>query len=126
MFASCGEEASESESSTKEIVKKEVPPIQIGNLEVMRKDLGEMNWPKAKKSCAALGGGWRLPTKGELEMLYENKDKIGGFVNDYYWSSTEFIGAESLVWKLQFDFGKTGSGVKKSYESNYVRAVRSI
>ena len=41
------------------------------------------------KACAALGGGWRLPTKDELNILYENKDKIGGFASNNYWSSTE-------------------------------------
>lgn len=68
--------------------------VKIGNLEVMTEDLGEltMNWDDAMKACAALGDGWRLPTKDELNILYENKDKIGGFGNDdywNYWSSTE-------------------------------------
>ncbi len=53
--------------------------IKIGNLEVMTEDLGEMNWDDAMKACADLGDGWRLPTKDELNLLYENKEKIGGF-----------------------------------------------
>jgi hypothetical protein len=32
---------------------------------------------------------WYLPSYDELNKLYENKDYIGGFSNDYYWSSTE-------------------------------------
>ena len=35
----------------------------VGNLEVMTEDLGEMNWEDAMKACADLGDGWRLPTK---------------------------------------------------------------
>ena len=30
----------------------------------------ECNWDKAKKWCADLGGGWRLPTKDELLIIY--------------------------------------------------------
>ena len=51
-----------------------------------------MTWEDAKKACAALGDGWRLPTKDELNILYENKDKIGGLIHQLrspYWSSTE-------------------------------------
>ena len=70
--------------------------IIIGNLEVMTEDLAEMNWSDAMKNCADpryldshMGNGWRLPTKDELNILYENQEKIGGFGFNYYWSSTE-------------------------------------
>jgi hypothetical protein len=32
--------------------------------------------------------GWRLPSIEELKILFINKDLIGGFKDDYYWSST--------------------------------------
>ena len=32
---------------------------------------------------------WYLPSKNELNKLYQNKAAIGGFTGDYYWSSTE-------------------------------------
>jgi subtilisin-like proprotein convertase family protein len=32
---------------------------------------------------------WRLPTKYELKLMYSQKVAIGGFSNDFYWSSTE-------------------------------------
>ena len=37
-----------------------------------------MNWQDAKKACEDLGSGWRLPSKGELLILYKNMDKIWG------------------------------------------------
>lgn len=32
---------------------------------------------------------WYLPSKTELDKLYDNRNLIGGFANNYYWSSTE-------------------------------------
>jgi hypothetical protein len=52
------------------------------------KDLKKMNWNKATKYCEEKGNGWHLPTKDELDKLYQQKDLIGGFDNFYYWSST--------------------------------------
>ena len=96
--------------------------IKIGNLEVMTEDLGEMNWEDAKKACADLGDGWRLPTKDELNLLYENKEKIGGCANDYYWSSTEDDG--SSAWVQYFFNGLQTTNRKTS--ANYVLAVRAF
>ena len=61
--------------------------FKIG-LEVMSTDLGEFSWEDAKKACADLGDGWRLPTKEELIFLYGKKDEIGNFVPQDY----EYIG----------------------------------
>ena len=52
------------------------------------KDLRKMNWNKAVKACEEKGNGWHLPTKDELDKLYQQKDLIGEFDNFYYWSST--------------------------------------
>ena len=65
-------------------------PIRLQKFDVAQYDfIEEMNWGDAKAACAKLGKGWRLPTKDELNLLYQNKDKIGGFAGAYYWSSTE-------------------------------------
>ena len=96
--------------------------IKIGNLEVMTEDLGNMNWDDAVKACADLGDGWRLPTKDELNILYENKDKIGGFATKYYWSSTEVVNYNA--WGQDFFSGLQSFGSKTN--ANYVRAVRAF
>jgi hypothetical protein len=96
--------------------------IIIGTLEIMKNDLGTLTWTDAASACAALGDGWRLPTIDELIILETNKDKIGGFVNSLYWSSTEVAPANAYI--QSFVEVKTANDDK-----NYlfhVRAVRSI
>ena len=107
--------------------------FKVGNLEVMTEDLAEMmNWDQAKQACAAFGDGWRLPTKDELNVLYENKDNIGGFYPNYYWSIT--IGEENQLsiypWVQYFNasgnqfFNYEGDpGTHNEYS---VRPVRSL
>ncbi|NQY67337.1 MAG: DUF1566 domain-containing protein, partial [Flavobacteriales bacterium] len=80
----------------------------------------------AAKICSdlVLGGysDWYLPSKEELNKLYLNRVAIGGFANNYYWSSTEdeFI----YAWLQIFPSGNQFSD-DKSY-TNYVRAVRAF
>ena len=50
--------------------------IKLGNLEVFKNDIGEFSYFDAKLECAKIGGGWRVPTKEELNQLFENKDTI--------------------------------------------------
>jgi|Laugresbdmm110sd_1035091.scaffolds.fasta_scaffold05344_3 hypothetical protein len=98
-------------------------PIRIRNLEVAQNDFPkEMTWYDAKKACTDLGNGWRLPTKDELNLLYINKDKIGGFADYYYWSSTEYN--NSYAWIQDFDGGKQYDDYKS--DKYYVRAVRAF
>ena len=98
--------------------------IKIGNLEVAQFDFPEeMIWVDAKAACAKLGKGWRLPTKAELNILFRNKTKIGGFKKDAYWSSTGNE-KDGEAWNQSFDGGdqyNSASGV-----AIYVRAVRSF
>ena len=92
----------------------------INGLEVSD-NLGRMNWHEAKIACKKLGTGWRLPTKDELNMLYENKEEIGGFASNYYWSSTE--SDTNVAWRQDFLDGNQSSNGKNLY--NYVRSVRA-
>ena len=140
MLASCGADATESATSNQSDVAAEgestTSTIKIGNIEVMTEDLttedlGGMNWNEAKEACAKVGDGWRLPTKDELNILYENKDKIGGFAEYAYWSSTE---GENSMYHSDRRNGKMwqqrlGNGIKSTStknKRNRVRAIRSL
>ena len=99
-------------------------PIKIGNLEVAQNDFPKgMAWIEAKNACANLGSGWRLPTKNELNLMYLNKDKIGGFAINFYWSSTE--SGSSNAWWQNFFSGSQNVSNKDGYNRN-VRAVRAF
>ena len=105
-----------------ELKKTSFKTVKIGNLEVMSEDLGEMSWEFAKMACKNLGDGWRLPTKDELNVLYENKEKIGGFAYNAYWSSTEFENRDA--W-----YKDVTSGRQDYFNKNFnfgVRAVRAF
>ena len=104
---------------TKEMIGEN---IKIGELEVLTRDVGKFSWDEAVKACIALGDGWRLPTKDELNMLYENNEKIGGFSNVNYWSGKE--GDDENAWRQNFH-NATQVSTSKSF-ANYVRAVRTI
>jgi hypothetical protein len=71
------------------------------------------------------GGGytdWYLPSKDELNKLYLNRTAIGGFANDYYWSSTEIFNTLAIL--KNFGFGNE-ENLGKSYPA-YVRAIRAF
>ena len=127
ILASCGSNESESTASNESTVNvngREVSTVKVGNLEVMTEDLGHMSWDDAKKACADLGDGWRLPTKDELNVLYENKDEIGGFANFFYWSSTEF--GYGNAWRQHFGTGSQSTGYKENNLYGGVRSVRAF
>ena len=117
MLASCG-----SNESTVNVNGREVSTVKIGNLEVMTEDLGDMTWNEAMEACADLGVGWRLPRRNELQVLYNNRDKIGGFANSYYWSSTEKNKNDVYYHSFVIDF----QSLNGKFSNFYVRAVRSI
>jgi hypothetical protein len=107
---------------------------KISNLEVAQKDFTDvMYWKDAKDACAELGDGCRLPTKDELNILYKNKDKIGGFADFGYWSSTEGdnVSRESdgvirawSAWSQNFYYGYQYDGEKRY--NHYVRPIRFL
>ena len=96
-------------------------PVRIEGLEVAQNDFPEeINWDDAGKACKALGDGWRLPTKDELNLMYLNKDRIGGFANNNYWSSKVYL--NDFAWLQFFYNGFQDVSVKSNL--NFVRAVR--
>ena len=99
-------------------------PIKIGNLEVAQYDFpNKMNWYEANRAFHKLGDGWRLPTKDELNTLYQNKTAIGGFENDFYWSSTQSINLVTAWFQNFYDGGQYSNGKDDTY---YVRAIRAF
>ncbi|WP_336518571.1 MopE-related protein [Pollutibacter soli] len=68
---------------------------------------------------------WYLPSKDELNKLYINRESIGGFTNEPYWSSSQLDPsqlAENSAWAQFFESGSQFSAVK--YSVNKVRAIR--
>ena len=107
--------------------------IKIGNLEVAEKDFpNTMTWDDAKKACKVLGDGWRLPTIDELNTLYINKDKFGGFADKYCWSSTEYTNPTDIIysnnwaWVKYFVNGKHFTSYNDKNSECLVRAVRTF
>lgn len=98
-------------------------PFKVEYFDIAEYDFPEkMNWDNAKRACADLGPGWRLPTSDELYSIYKNKDINGHFSNDFYWSSEEKN--ESDAWARSFARRYTNSGFKTNL--TFVRAVRTF
>lgn len=81
----------------------------------------------AAKVCSGCNqggyGDWYLPSKAELDILFQNKDAIGGFSDNMYGSSTEYnIG---FVWGQIFNiYG--GQFVNNKGSEYAVRCVRKF
>ena len=92
-----------------------------------------MKWKRAMDYAADLKAhgyqDWRVPTRGELNVLYENRDKgelkgtfnvTGSFPAGWYWSSSEH---DSLIaWDQRFSDGND-YWVSKYFASS-LRCVR--
>jgi hypothetical protein len=81
----------------------------------------------AAQICANYQGGgygdWYLPSKAELNLLYLQKDVVGGFgINPVLWSSTE--ATEDWAWIQNFSTGGQSPTAKSS--SLNVRAIRAF
>lgn len=65
---------------------------------------------------------WFLPSKNELNLLYQQRTLVGGFATDHYWSSPEH---DTLsAWNLYFPYGSPYYADKASMAS--VRAIRAF
>ena len=65
---------------------------------------------------------WFLPSKGELDLLYQEKAVVGVFVDPYYWSSTEHD--SGLAWFQSFSNGLHYVDFRN--DTLRVRAVRAF
>lgn len=63
----------------------------------------------AAGACQQFNAGgnsdWYLPAKNQLHDLYANQATIGGFINDLYWSSTEYSADPQRAWAEDFSDG---------------------
>ena len=100
-------------------------PITGAELQVANQDFSDkMAWSEAIRACNELGSGWRLPTKEELNAMYEqlHKKGQGGFTETCYWSSMEYDSYDA--WGLWFTNGLATNYNKG--DKGYVRAVRAF
>ena len=119
--------------SQKSVIGK---PYNLDGLEIAQFDFTQpMNYDEATEACSKLGDGWRLPTRDELEKIYENKSKLDGFVspiyvsdnsefsignNVYYWSSSSYD--SDYIWVIGFTHNFVAVTLKTEYL--YARAVK--
>lgn len=64
---------------------------------------------------------WFLPSRDELNILYLNRNIIGGFLSDTYWSSTEYVNPSSGYSKF---FGNGNGGGTGKTALLRVRPIR--
>jgi hypothetical protein len=61
-----------------------------------------------------------LGSLGEMKLMYDNLQGLGGFVESYYWSSSEYMAGSA--WGQEFSNGSQDPSGKDS--TVYVRPVR--
>lgn len=91
-------------------------------IEVAAKDHPEpLTWFEAMNTYdgSTAKNGWRLPTRLELLWMYENRTRLGGFDDDYYWSSSAYDSTNA--WYQYFTIGYQYPNNKHNY--NRVRPV---
>ena len=113
--------------------------LPSAGISVQTEDIGNGYWDSVNSMCenSIVGGktDWRLPTKEELMVLYNERDYIGGFTTtspnvspyySYYWSSTTY--GYDYHYYINFFNGDishtTGNNDLKS--SNSGRCVRTL
>ena len=75
---------------------------------------------------STLGGytDWRLPTSDELMVLYTNRDKIGGFKDEIYWSSSIY---STRYPEYHYTVNFYNGNLKDYNSGSYrIRAVRTL
>ena len=80
-----------------------------------------------KEMCAEYRGGgyddWYLPSKEELNFIYENLVKTGNIIGSgWFWSSSVYN--NSYAWSQSFSYGYRHASYKDNMDS--VRAVRAF
>ena len=85
-------------------------------------------WGHVKEKRDSAGLKWFMPSKDELDMMYDNRTVITGQGGDafktdiYYWSSSEYD--STYAWRQNFSLGNQNGSTKTS--SNRCRLLRRI
>ena len=98
--------------------------------EAAPEDVGNFAWEEAMSAAAkytttvpgTIYSDWHLPSKHELNAMYENRKLIGGFSTDIYWSSSEYDVNDA--WFQNFATGSQYTSSKGI--AIYVRPVRAF
>ena len=85
-------------------------------------EINSLSWKDAYIAANTYGSGWHLPTKTELKVLYEHRNRVGGFAKDDYWSSTELDSNSAWIQ----GFGNGDQDRYNKYSRLRVRAVRKF
>ena len=98
--------------------------VGIGGTNTTTADITCTSGAVQAASDLELGGkdDWVLGSLGEMKLMYDNLQGVGGFSTDTYWSSSE--GAANNAWTQLFYNGFQGNGGKAN--SYYVRPVRAF
>lgn len=80
----------------------------------------------AAVSCDSLADSghsdWYLPAENELDVLFTNRNAIGNFESDQYWSSSDSSGTPHAAYRVTFPSGTSGVATKNGNFT--VRCVR--
>lgn len=124
-----------SQTNNQEIRNPNAPAntIKIPNTEIYVSENDEnspMRYTLAKSTCACKGTGWRLPTIGELQLIYNNKNIFENFSKNWYWAldpaGAYAEGHHSTTYRfynLNFKNGKVND--EEEDETNNVRCIWS-
>jgi hypothetical protein len=93
---------------------------------------GDYSWERAMSACKGIvdlregNRDWYLPSKEELNAMYEGfyKDGLGGFVKAFYWTSSDY--SSIRAWAQYFDFFGTQFRNDKQFNLARVRCIREI
>ena len=89
-----------------------------------------VNHAAAEKACAALGKGWRLPTRAELLSLVDDTRsepaidtaRFPDTQSGAYWTGTPLASDSSCAWVVYFSYGYA---LNFHSDLAFVRAVRA-
>ena len=98
--------------------------VGIGGTNTTTADITCTSGAVQAASDLELGGkdDWVLGSLGEMKLMYDNLQGVGGFSTDYYWSSSE--GGAYYAWDQFFHRGTQGNANKTA--TSYVRPVRAF